>query len=299
MSPNRKTVVGLGEILWDLLPQGKQLGGAPANFAYHAAQLGERGVAASRVGEDPLGAEILGRIAALGLDPGFLQRDPSHPTGTVAVEIGPGGQPSYTIIENVAWDRLEFSPAWQALAAETDAVCFGSLAQRGDLARAAIQSFLQALRPEAVPIFDINLRGSFYSAELIGQGLGLAKIAKLNDEELPVVAGLLGLKSSGEIDLARELLDLRQLELVCVTRGARGSLLVSRGGVSEHPGYPAQVADTIGAGDAFVAAMAHHWLRGSELGRVNEAANRLGAFVASQPGATPPIPDEIRIAVQS
>lgn len=286
----RKIVVGLGEILWDMLPEGKQLGGAPANFAYHADRLGERGIAASRIGKDELGGEILARLSELKLDLSGIQIDEKAPTGTVKVQLGPGGQPSYTIVEGVAWDRLEWTPGWEQLAQRTDAVCFGSLAQRSEVSRRTIHSFLRACRPEAVRIFDINLRGDFYSKEVLQESLQLSRIAKLNDEELPKVGALLGLTGEGEVGLAKALRTRFELDLVCVTRGARGSLLVARDEVSEHPGFQVVVADTVGSGDAFVAAVAHHFMRGASLERINEAANKLGAFVASRRGATPEIP---------
>ncbi len=286
-------MVGLGEILWDLLPSGRQLGGAPANFAFHAAQLGNLGVAASRVGTDDLGNDILDRLGSLGLSAEFIQRDPVHPTGTVKVEIGSGGQPRYTIVENVAWDHLEWTPELEQLAARTNAVCFGSLAQRAPDSRKTILRFLSACRPDALRIFDINLRGEFFTPEIIESGLSVSRIAKMNDEELPRVAEIVGAKGMGEESLARELIRRFGLKLVCVTRGARGSLLASAGEISVHPGFQVSVADTVGSGDAFVAAVAHHYLRGAPLEKINQAANRLGAWVATQLGATPRMSDEL------
>ncbi|MBI1784365.1 carbohydrate kinase, partial [Candidatus Sumerlaeota bacterium] len=169
----QKTIVGLGEILWDLLPEGRLLGGAPANFAFHAAQLGERGVAVSRVGIDPLGDEIVARLQSLNLDPAHIQRDPYRPTGTVKVEIETGGQPRYTIVEDVAWDAIEWTPSLQALAERTEAVCFGSLAQRDSRSRATIIRFLESCPGDALRVFDINLRGHFFDAPTIGRGLEL------------------------------------------------------------------------------------------------------------------------------
>jgi fructokinase len=285
----KRTVVGLGELLWDLLPSGKQLGGAPANFVYITSLLGDTGIPASRVGRDSLGDEALQKLAQLGLSAAFVQQDPANPTGTVKVEIDSSGQPRFDISEPVAWDSLEWIPAWQQLAKEADAVCFGSLAQRSGQSRSTIRSFLQASRPDAVRIFDVNLRQDFYSAQILAESMKLATIVKLNHEELPRIMHFLEHENSGEKESARRLLSSHNLKLVCVTRGSSGSLLISRDECSEHPGFKVKVVDTVGAGDAFTAALAHGYLRGSSLAQINETANRVGAWVASQPGATPTV----------
>jgi fructokinase len=289
MTNAKRTIVGLGELLWDLLPSGKQLGGAPANFAYIANLLGDTGIPASRLGRDSLGDEALKKLAQLGLSNAFVQQDPSHPTGTVKVEIDSSGQPRFDISELVAWDFLEWTSSWQQLANEADAVCFGSLAQRSAPSRSTIRSFLQATRPEAVRIFDVNLRQNFYSAQILAESMKLATIVKLNHEELPRIMHLLEHESRAEKDSARRLLSSHDLQWVCVTRGSRGSLLISLDECSEHPGIKVKVADTVGAGDAFTAALVHGYLRGSSLTQINETANRVGAWVASQPGATPTV----------
>jgi fructokinase len=285
----KRTVVGLGELLWDLLPSGKQLGGAPANFAYITGLLGDTGIAASRVGRDSLGDEAIRRLAHLGLSAAFVQQDPANPTGAVKVDIDSSGQPRFDISEPVAWDSLEWIPAWQQLAKEADAVCFGSLAQRSAQSRSTIRSFLQATRPEAVRIFDVNLRQNFYTAQVLAESMKLATIVKLNHEELPRIMHLLEHENTAEKESARRLLSSHNLKLVCVTRGSGGSLLISRDECSEHPGFKVKVVDTVGAGDAFTAALAHGYLRGSSLAQINETANRVGAWVASQPGATPTV----------
>jgi len=283
----RHTVVGLGELLWDLLPSGKQLGGAPANFAYITNLLGDAGIPASRVGADTLGDEALQHLLQMGLNATFVQQDQIHPTGTVNVEVDPGGQPRFDISERVAWDFLEWTPAWQQLARGADAVCFGSLAQRSARSRSTIRSFLQATRPQAVRIFDVNLRQAFYTAPILAESMKLATSVKLNHEELPRIMQLLEHESSGEKDSARRLLASHDLKLVCVTRGSSGSLLISPDECSEHPGFKVKVADTVGAGDAFTAALIHGYLRGASLAEINDSANRVGAWVASQSGATP------------
>lgn len=274
-----------------MLPAGKQLGGAPTNFAYMMGLLGHRAAIASRVGEDALGAELGGRLVELGLDSSYVQRDAAHATGAVKVSLDGAGQPEYEIVENVAWDFLEWTPDWRRLAADADVVCFGSLAQRWKPSRATIQRFLSAARADTLRIFDVNLRQKFFTADVLWESLRLANIAKLNNHELPVVMRELELTRHGtEKDEATAAKVLRRefdLKCVCVTRGDRGSLLVTEKECDEHPGLGARVVDLVGAGDAFTAALAHHMLAGSSLRVMNEAANRLGAWVASQAGATP------------
>jgi len=280
-------VVGLGEVLWDLFPEGKQLGGAPANFAYITNLLGDRGIIASRVGHDALGDEIQQRLGTLGLESSYLQLDSARPTGTVRVRVDQDGQARFEITDMVAWDFLEWTPAWESLAQQADAICFGSLAQRSPASRETIHKFLGAARPGTARIFDVNLRQAFYSAKALSESLKFADIAKLNAEELPHVVELLGIPHHGEQPSAERLRFAYGLKLVCVTRGARGSFLVSEFERHEHPGFRVQVADTVGAGDAFTAALVHHFLRGAGLATMNEAANRIGAWVASCVGATP------------
>lgn len=279
--------VGLGEVLWDMLPAGKQVGGAPANFAYMMALLGHRGVVASRAGNDALGEELRERLDALRLDVSCLQADSTHATGTVKVHLDREGQPEYEITEGVAWDSLEWTPAWQQIAPEADVVCFGSLAQRATQSRATIRGFVAATRSTALRIFDVNLRQKFYSEEVLSESLRLANAAKLNEQELPIVMRELGLKYDDDRSGAAALRGEFDLKLVCVTRGDKGSLLVTEESIDEHPGFRTRVADSVGAGDAFTAALAHHMLAGSSLRVMNEAANRLAAWVASQSGATP------------
>ncbi len=253
-------IVGLGESLWDLLPGGKQLGGAPTNFAYMCNLLGDRGTVASRIGQDALGEEIAQTLEQLGVNPRYLQRDPQHPTGSVEVHVQSDGQPSYTIREHVAWDFLEWTPQWEELAAEADVVCFGTLAQRSAVSQATIGQFVRRATG-ALRVFDVNLRAPFYSEAVVRHSLEQADVLKLNDLELPVMAHLLGIPFQGERQCAQALLTAHGLKLVCVTRGARGSLLLNASQVSEHPGFRVNVADTVGAGDAFTACLAHHIAR--------------------------------------
>ncbi|HEY1422155.1 MAG TPA: carbohydrate kinase [Candidatus Acidoferrum sp.] len=301
--PPFPVVVGLGELLWDLFPAGKQLGGAPANFAYITAMLGDRGIVASRVGDDRLGQEALWQLKSSGLDVSRVQRDPVHPTGTVKVTVDIKGQPEYEITENVAWDFMEFSEDWISLARSTSAVCFGSLAQRNPVSRATIRAFLTALPTFAIPIFDVNLRQSYFSSVIVRDSARHAKVIKLNHEEFPRFLELLQcpLKNTERTDVAaaRWLCREFSLRLVCITRGANGSLLVTESSNNEHPGFSVKIADTVGAGDAFTAALVHHALRGSSLAVMNTAANRMGAWVASQEGAMPAADPAILAEVRS
>jgi fructokinase len=287
MLNHRKIVVGLGELLWDLFPEGKKLGGAPANFAYIASLLGDDGIPASRLGKDPLGSEAVQRLGELRLSTEFIQQDADHPTGTVKVEVDPAGQAQFEIAKPVAWDFFDWTPQWQTLAERTDAVCFGTLAQRSERSCATMRSFLLGARPSALRVCDINLRQTFFTAQIVAESMKLATIVKLNHEELPRVMRLLELDHRREEDSARRLLSSYDLKLVCITRGTNGSLLVSADQRAEHPGFRVKVSDTVGAGDAFTAALVHGYLRKAPLDEINEAANRVGAWVASQPGGTP------------
>jgi len=287
MPSGRNTIVGLGELLWDMFPQGKQLGGAPANFAYMTALLGDKGIVASRVGTDRLGQEAIWQLKSSGLDTEQIQTDPARPTGTVLVQVDSRGQPEYRIIEDVAWDHLQWTPEWKTLAECADAVCFGSLAQRAEDSRRTIREFLKALRPGAMCVFDVNLRQSFFTKEILCESARQAVILKLNHEEVPRFAQILGFPTAADTTTARLLVAEFGIRLVCITRGARGSLLVTRTEENEHPGFPVKVGDTVGAGDAFTAALLHHAMRGAPLAVMNEGANRMGAWVASQEGAMP------------
>ncbi|MGP8201547.1 MAG: PfkB family carbohydrate kinase [Limisphaerales bacterium] len=283
-------VIGIGEILWDLLPSGKQLGGAPANFAYHAGALGARSCVISRVGQDSLGVEILQRLQSLGLPTADIQVDPSAPTGTVSVTLSADGQPRFTIQENVAWDRLALEKSALAAAAEADAVSFGTLAQRREPARGTIQALLAVVRPGALRILDLNLRQHYFSRDIIETSLRLANIVKLNDSEWPVLAKMLGLRGSLREQI-EELARQRAQRLVCLTRGAQGSLLYSEGQWAEDPGEPVAVKDTVGAGDAFAAALAVGLLAGQPLDAINRRANQVARHVCACEGATPPLPE--------
>lgn len=278
-------IAGIGEILWDLLPSGKLLGGAPANFAFHARQLGADAQIISRLGNDANGREIYERLRELNIPTDQIQIDCAAPTGTVTVELGADGQPGYTIHENVAWDRLV------AAHVNVDAICFGTLAQRSAASREAIQETVAAQK--GLKILDVNLRQRFYAREILETSLRLANTLKVNDHELPLIAEMFGVAGDARAQMLG-LADKFGLQTVACTRGGSGSLLWSAGKWSEHPGIPVRVADTIGAGDSFAAAMTIGLLRGWDLGAINERANAVAAFVASQPGGTPLLPDSVR-----
>ncbi|MGH9942800.1 MAG: PfkB family carbohydrate kinase, partial [Pyrinomonadaceae bacterium] len=228
-----------------------------------------------------------------GLDVSHVQRDATLSTGEArADEVGASGQMSFVISENAAWDQLEITKDLAELAGRADAVCFGTLAQRAPIARATVRRFLAALRPDALKVFDANLRAPFYSAEIVAASLESADVCKLNEAELPLVAEMLGLGGRGDHAQAHRLVQVFDLALVCVTRGSRGCLLVTPDDIAEHGGYRVVVRDAVGAGDFFNAAAAHHFLRGAPLEEVAARANLLGAWAATQEGAMPPAPEE-------
>lgn len=286
------TIVGLGELLWDLFPTGRQLGGAPANFAYCSHLLGDYGTVVSRVGCDELGNDIRESLATFGLADDFVQNDREHPTGTVKVELDKAGQPDFTITYPSAWDFLEWSAPLQHLATSADAVSFGSLAQRSPQSKRTIAAFLDAIRPEAAKVFDVNLRQSFYSAEILRESIARATIVKLNQEEVPKVAALLNVRANDLRRFGREVLERFDLPLICITRGGKGSLLISTTEEHDHPGYRVRVRDAVGAGDAFTAGLVHQILHGIPLAEANNFANKMGAWVASNSGAMPSTPDD-------
>jgi fructokinase len=288
-------ILGIGEVLWDLLPAGAQLGGAPANFACHAGALGAKAGVITRIGSDALGDAIQERFKAMGLPDDLIQRDESAPTGTVTVKLGADGVPQFTIHEHVAWDRLATTKSALAAVAEADAVCFGSLGQRCEPSRTSIQRLIAGARPDAQRIFDINLRQHFYSREVLEESLQQANVLKLNDAELPVVAEMFHLTGPVRDQLER-LAGRFNLKVVALTRGAHGSLLFGSGAWSDHDGLPVEVQDTVGAGDAFTAAMVLSMLQGMSLDRTNDMANQVARFVCSCAGATPPLPESLKIA---
>lgn len=296
------TIIGLGELLWDLFPDHRSLGGAPANVAYHATALGDHGQVLSRVGRDPLGEEALALLTARGVDAGAVQRDDRHPTGVVRVHPGGAGSGHvrFEIDAHAAWAHPAWSDAWAALLARADAVCFGTLLCAQPAGRAVVERAAATVPARALRLLDLNLRPPFDTAAAIDVALACASAIKLSEEEAERLAARFGVTG---IDRAAEHLLRAGMRAVAVTFGARGSALYTEHGCDRQPGVPlatftpAGDADPVGAGDAFTAALAHHLVRGHAAGRAIAAANRYGAFVASRAGAMPDVPDEIRAQV--
>lgn len=288
-------VIGLGELLWDVFPDERRPGGAPANVAFHANQLGLRGVVCSRVGRDALGDELCEYLAQRGLDPGVIQRDDDRPTGTVTVHTD-GDGPAYTIHERVAWDFLELSDGWRDALGRAAAVCFGSLAQRSPTSRATIADALQAA-PQAWRIFDINLRPPFYDAEILDASLRSANVVKCNDQEVPELARLLQIPSDDAATVARHLLAEYSIEIAVITRGGAGAWLLQEGETVDADPESVDVVDTVGAGDAFTAGLAYGLIRGWSLEATGRLANRVAGLVASRAGAMPALADEFKSLV--
>jgi len=287
-------VVGIGEVLWDLFPSGKKMGGAPANFAYHARALGADARVVSRVGNDALGREILAQFETIGLSNECISVDLARPTGTVSVELMADGQPHYVIHEDVAWDHLVADAKAVEAVSSADAVCFGSLAQRCAPAQAAIRTMLEKSPRTALRIFDVNLRQDFFSRDLIEHSLELAHVLKLNDTELPMLTRLLGVRGITEKQQLAEIAGRFGLRLVAYTCGARGSLLYDGAQWSEHAGRRVEVKDTVGAGDSLTAAVTIGMLAGWDLETIGERANDIAAYVCSCEGGTPLLPAHLR-----
>lgn len=286
-----KKVVGIGEILWDVFPEGKVLGGAPANFAYHATQLGLEGYAVSAIGKDDLGDEILEVLKGKPLQ--YMLEETAYPTGTVKVTLNGNGIPEYEICENVAWDNIPLTAEMKDLAKQTDAVCFGSLAQRHPVSRATIQTFVGLVAPNALKIFDINLRQSFYNQSIIVDSLKMANVLKINEEELVSVAELLEIKVVGEQRICTTLIDDYDLKLVVLTRGENGSFVFSKEASSFIETPKVEVADTVGAGDSFTGAFVAGLLNGNDIVQAHKRAVEVSAYVCTQKGAMPVLPSAL------
>jgi fructokinase len=315
-------ILGIGELLWDLFPTHSPcaeialeapspkgaLGGAPANFAVMAGRLGNHAAILSRIGRDELGRMAVNQLESLPVDTEFLQVDSEQKTGKVSVSIT-SGEPSYLIHQPAAWDFMELTDSWVEAAERADALCFGTLAQRSPQSRQTIQTLVAEAHHSSLRIFDINLRPPFFSGEIIQESLELASVLKLNDSELIQVLDILGIGSTTtggdtneeekhprrtsealRIGSQKLLAEFPTLNLIAITRGSHGSLLVKRNEWYEHPGYAVKIADTVGAGDAFTAALAHYLLRSANLATLSEAGNRWGSWVASHKGAMPDLP---------
>jgi fructokinase len=283
------TIAGIGELLWDVLPDGEVIGGAPVNFAYHVTVLGAKGVPISTIGRDTRGEKALAELQQRGVDISAISITEDFTTGYVTATIDEEGKAGYSFPDEVAWDHLLVNEYAENLRDTLDAICFGSLAQRSEHSRRAIHDFLDTLRQETVKVFDINLRQDFYSGKVINASLKRTDILKMNEEELPILAGLLKLKGPGEKWLPA-LIERYHLRMAILSRGGKGSLLLTPESSSDHLGFVTHIEDTIGAGDSFTAAATIGYLRGLPLNVINDQANRIAAYVCSQRGGMPHVP---------
>lgn len=284
----KNIVVGLGEILWDVFPERKVLGGAPANFAYHVSQFGFNGYAISAIGEDLLGKEILSSLEEKKLN--YLVEKTDYPTGTVQVTLDKSGVPQYEICENVAWDNIPFTARTENLAKNTQTVCFGSLAQRSAVSRDTIRKFLAAMPEDSLKIFDINLRLDYYTREIIEESLQMANMMKINDEEVIKIAALFDWNGE-EQDICKRLLDEYDLNILILTKGTEGSFVFTPRQTSYQPTPKVHVADTVGAGDSFTAAFVAAYLHGERIEDAHQLAVEVSAYVCLQHGAMPKLAD--------
>lgn len=285
-------VVGMGEALWDVLPEGKKIGGAPANFAYHVSQFGLPSCVVSAIGDDALGKEIIENFTSKGLDQ--LIAEVPYPTGTVQVEIDQTGIPLYDIKENVAWDNIPYTEHLDALAKRTKAVCFGSLAQRNVVSRETTNHFLDTMPKDddSLIVFDVNLRQGFYNKEILCKSMQNCNILKINDEELITVSRMFGYPGIDLQDKCWILLGKYNLKMLILTCGINGSYVFTPGNVSFQPTPKVEVADTVGAGDSFTAAFIASILKGKSVTEAHTIAVKTSAFVCTQKGAMPILPPE-------
>jgi fructokinase len=286
-------VVGMGEALWDVLPEGKKIGGAPANFAYHVSQFGLDSCVISAIGSDNLGREILENFTSKGLH--YLIDEVPYPTGTVQVEIDPAGIPQYDIKENVAWDNIPYTPQLETVAEQTRAVCFGSLAQRNVVSRETINRFLDAMprRDDSLVVFDVNLRQGFYTKEILCNSMSRCNILKINDEELITLSRMFGYPGIDLQDKCWILLGKYNLKMLILTCGVNGSYVFTPGNVSFQPTPEVEVADTVGAGDSFTAAFIASILKGKSVEVAHRKAVEVSAYVCTRKGAMPTLPREM------
>lgn len=287
-----RQIIGLGEVLYDVLPEGAKLGGAPANFAYHASQFGFDAMAVSAVGNDALGDKALETFDNNGLK--YIIPRVSYPTGTVKVTLDAEGVPTYTFTPDVAWDHIPFTPEMEALAKKAGAVCFGSLAQRSEASRKTIRQFIEATPDDCLKIFDINLRGNFYNKEILQESMRHADILKINDEELVTIGRMFDYPGLDMEEKCRILLHRYHFKMVVLTCGTNGSyVFVPDGETSFMPTPKVEVADTVGAGDSFTGAFTACLLAGKTIKEAHERAVKVSAFVCTQKGAMPKLPEEL------
>ena len=290
----RPIIIGLGEVLWDVYPDAAHFGGAPANFACHAASLGAESWMVSSVGSDELGERAVEKLRERDVNCGHVSRDDRHATGRVLVTLNAAGQASYEFAADTVWDHLAWSDDLAALAARCDAVCFGTLGKRYPVSRETIRRFVEATPATALRVFDVNLRQHFYDVETIRASLRMASAVKLNDEELPIVGELCGLHSVTPREMLIELAAQFDLRFAALTLGPRGSLLIAGAAEDECPAPSTNLVDTVGAGDAFTATLVTDFLKGLPLGAINRHANAVASYVCSQKGATPVLPNDLR-----
>jgi fructokinase len=284
-------IVGIGEALWDCLPEGRKIGGAPANFAFHAGQFGFQSLAVSAIGNDELGDEILEELNQRNLC--HLLERVDFPTGTVQVALDEKGIPCYEILGGVAWDNIPYSEKLDEIARNCQVVCFGSLAQRNEVSRETINRFIDAM-PESegsLKVFDINLRQNFYDEEIITSSLKKCNVLKLNDEELVIVSRMFGYPELSQSEACRRILDAYGLRMLILTCGTDGSYVFTAGETSFHPTPKVEVADTVGAGDSFTGSFIASILKGKSILEAHRRAVEVSAYVCTQNGAMPILPD--------
>lgn len=295
----RPVLAAIGEVLWDVYPDAARFGGAPANFACHAAALGADAVLISAVGVDELGDRALETLSRHGVDSNCVARDRHHPTGQVNVTLDPTGRANYKFAEDSAWDHLGCSERVESIARQADAVCFGTLAQRSRASRDTIRRFVELTPAGTLRMFDVNLRQNFYDADTLDASLKLATAVKLNEEELPIVARLCGVLGVNARGMLRGLVERYELWIAALTCGHDGALLMTPDQESRCPALPTAVVDTIGAGDAFTATLVMDYLHGVPLGELNQHANAVASFICSQAGAVTPLPSELLVPTHS
>ncbi len=288
----KRIIVGLGEALWDCLPEGRKLGGAPANFAYHTSQFGNEAYAVSAVGNDALGDETIQAFEEKKLNYALPRVD--FPTGTVQVTLDGDGIPSYDIKEGAAWDNIPFTPELEALARRSRAVCFGSLAQRSEVSRQTIYRFLDSTPKDCLRIFDINLRQNFYSKEIIRESLRRCNILKINDEELVIIGRMFGYPGMDFENKCWLILGKYNLDMLVLTCGVNGSYVFSKGAMSYYETPKVKVADTVGAGDSFTGSFVASLLAGKPVAEAHRIAVNVSAYVCTQNGAMPQLPEELK-----
>ena len=289
----KRLVVGLGEVLWDMLPEGRKIGGAPVNFAYHAGQFGIDTMAVSAIGNDKLGEDTIAEMNGKHLNHIF----PSvpYPTGSVQVSLDEKGVPAYDIKENVAWDNIPFTNEIESVARNCQAVCFGSLAQRNAVSRNTIRKFIESTPSGCIRIFDINLRQNFYTSNVIRDSLEHCNILKINDEEIMLVSRMFNYDSSNIENVCHTIMEDFSLEMVILTCGTKGSYIFTKGGVSFMPTPKVNVADTVGAGDSFTGSFCAAILRGLPVAEAHKKAVEVSAYVCTQNGAMPEIPESMKL----